>query len=134
MVAAEVGALAAQSATATREIGRLVEGIQLETNEVVQAMQASTVQVAEGTNRVEDARKSLNQIMEISRKVNTLFQEISLATTSQVQTSQSVRSLMSDLSTQSQRSSETSRDVAISLQGTADVASQLQSSVETFKV
>ncbi len=134
VVAAEVGALAAQSATATREIGRLVEGIQLETNEVVQAMQASTVQVAEGTNRVEDARKSLNQIMEISRKVNTLFQEISLATTSQVQTSQSVRSLMSDLSTQSQRSSETSRDVAISLQGTADVANQLQSSVETFKV
>jgi methyl-accepting chemotaxis protein PixJ len=134
VVAAEVGALAAQSATATREIGRLVESIQQETNEVVQAMQASTVQVVEGTNRVEDARKSLNQIMEISRKVNTLFQEISLATTSQVQTSQSVRSLMSDLSTQSQRSSETSRDVAISLQGTADVASQLQSSVETFKV
>jgi methyl-accepting chemotaxis protein PixJ len=112
----------------------LVESIQQETNEVVQAMQASTVQVVEGTNRVEDARKSLNQITEISRKVNTLFQEISLATTSQVQTSQSVRSLMSDLSTQSQRSSETSRDVAISLQGTADIASQLQSSVETFKV
>jgi methyl-accepting chemotaxis protein PixJ len=134
VVAAEVGALAAQSATATREIGRLVESIQQETNEVVQAMQASTVQVVEGTNRVEDARKSLNQITEISRRVNTLFQEISLATTSQVQTSQSVRSLMSDLSTQSQRSSETSRDVAISLQGTADVASQLQSSVETFKV
>jgi methyl-accepting chemotaxis protein PixJ len=134
VVAAEVGALAAQSANATREIGRLVESIQQETNEVVQAMQASTVQVVEGTNRVEDARKSLNQIMEISRKVNTLFQDISLATTSQVKTSQSVRSLMFDLSAQSQRSSETSRDVALSLQGTADVASQLQSSVETFKV
>ena len=134
VVAAEVGALAAQSATATREIGKLVESIQQETNEVVQAMQASTVQVVEGTNRVEDARRSLNQIVQVSRQVNALFQEISLATTSQVQTSQSVRSLMANLSTQSQRSSETSRDVAIALQETADVTSQLQASVETFKV
>jgi twitching motility protein PilJ len=41
---------------------------------------------------------------------------------------------MSTLSTQSQQSSDTSRDVAIALQETADIASQLQSSVETFKV
>lgn len=134
VVAEEVGALAAQSATATREIESLVESIQKETTEVVQAMEASTVQVVEGTNRVEDARKSLNQIVQVSRQVNKLFQEISLATTSQVQTSQSVRSLMANLSTQSQHSSEISRDVAIALQETADVANQLQASVQTFKV
>lgn len=134
VVAAEVGALAAQSATATKEIARLVESIQQETSEVVQAMEASTVQVVEGTNRVEDARKSLNQIVVVSQQVNDLFQEISVATTSQVQTSQSVRSLMAKLSTQSQLSSETSRNVAIALQETADVTSQLQESVETFKV
>ena len=134
VVAAEVGALAAQSANATREIGRLVETIQQETSEVVESMQASTLQVVEGTSRVENARKSLNQIVEVSRKVNALFQNISLATTSQVKTSESVRSLMSTLSTQSQQSSDTSRDVAIALQETADIASQLQSSVETFKV
>ena len=134
VVAAEVGALAAQSATATKEISRLVESIQAETREVVQAMEASTVQVVEGTSRVEEARKSLNQIVAVSQHLNELFQEISLATTSQAQTSQSVRSLMKNLSTQSQRSSETSRDVAIALQETADVTSQLQASVETFKV
>lgn len=134
VVAAEVGALAAQSATATKEIARLVESIQAETREVVQAMESSTIQVVEGTSQVEEARKSLNQIVAVSQQVNELFQGISLATTSQVQTSQSVRSLMQNLSTQSQRSSETSRDVAIALQETADVTSQLQASVETFKV
>jgi methyl-accepting chemotaxis protein len=134
VVAEEVGALAAQSATATKEIETLVESIQKETSEVVQAMESSTVQVVEGTNRVEDARKSLSQIVQVSRQVNSLFQEISLATTSQVETSQLMRSLISNLSTQSQRSSETSRDVAISLQETASVASKLQASVETFKV
>jgi methyl-accepting chemotaxis protein len=72
--------------------------------------------------------------VQVSRQVNELFQEISRATISQVQTSQSMRTLMSNLSTQSQRSSETSRGVALSLQETANVASKLQASVETFKV
>ena len=134
VVAEEVGALAAQSAKATKEIEILVETIQKETSEVVQAMEASTVQVVEGTNRVEEARKSLNQIVQVSRQVNKLFQDISIATTSQVKTSQSVKLVMENLSTQSQKSSETSRDVAIALQETADVASKLQTSVETFKV
>lgn len=134
VVAEEVGSLAAQSATATKEIARIVESIQQETSEVVESMEASTVQVVEGTNKVEDARKSLSQIVEVARKVNELFQGISLATTSQVQTSQSVRVVMQNISNQSQKSSATSREVAIALQETADVASKLQASVETFKV
>jgi twitching motility protein PilJ len=97
-------------------------------------MEASTLQVVEGTNKVEDARKSLSQIVQVATRVNELFQGISIATTSQVQTSQSVKQVMETLSTQSQKSSETSREVAIALQETANVASKLQASVETFKV
>ncbi len=134
VVAQEVGALAAQSATATKEIARIVESIQQETSEVVESMEASTLQVVEGTNKVEDARKSLNQIVEVARKVNELFQGISHATISQVETSQSVKQVMESLSTQSQKSSETSREVAAALQETANFASKLQASVETFKV
>ncbi len=134
VVAEEVGALAAQSAIATKEIARIVESIQQETSEVVESMEASTLQVVEGTNKVEDARKSLSQIVDVAKKVNELFQGISTATTSQVQTSQSVKLVMETLSTQSQKSSATSREVAIALQETADVASKLQASVEAFKV
>ena len=134
VVAEEVGALAAQSATATKEIARIVESIQQETTEVVESMETSTLQVVEGTNKVEDARKSLVQIVEVARQVNELFQGISIATTSQVQTSQSVKLIMENLSMQSQKSSETSREVAIALQETANIASKLQASVETFKV
>ncbi|WP_242022952.1 methyl-accepting chemotaxis protein [Pseudanabaena mucicola] len=134
VVAEEVGALAAQSATATKEIARIVESIQQETSEVVESMESSTLQVVEGTNKVEDARKSLRQIVEVARRVNELFQGISSATTSQVQTSQSVKQVMETISNQSQKSSATSREVAIALQETANVASKLQSSVETFKV
>jgi methyl-accepting chemotaxis protein PixJ len=134
VVAEEVGALAAQSAMATKEIGRIVESIQQETSEVVEAMEASTIQVVEGTNQVEIARKSLEQIVAASRQVNQLFQGISSATTSQVQTSQDVRLLMERIAIVSQRSSQTSRAVSAALQETVGVASQLQASVETFKV
>jgi twitching motility protein PilJ len=134
VVAEEVGALAAQSATATKEIARIVESIQQETSEVVEAMEASTMQVVEGTNKVEDARKSLNEIVAVAKLVNALFRDISEATISQVQTSQSVQQVMRGVSIQSQKSSETSREVAIALQETAGVASKLQASVETFRV
>jgi len=134
VVAEEVGALAAQSATATKEIERIVTTIQRETSEVVEAMEASTEQVVAGTQQVESARKSLAQIVQSSQKVNELFQSISGATVSQVQTSQAVKALMQNLATMSQKSSQTSRNVSEALQQTVDVASQLQASVETFKV
>ena len=134
VVAEEVGALAAQSTTATKEIERIVANIQRETSEVGEAMEASTEQVVAGTQQVELARKSLGQIVEVSRKVNELFQNISGATVSQVKTSEAVKILMENLATISQKSSQTSRNVSEALQETVGVANQLQASVETFKV
>jgi len=134
VVAEEVGALAAQSTTATKEIERIVANIQRETSEVGEAMEASTEQVVAGTQQVELARKSLGQIVEVSRKVNELFQNISGATVSQVKTSEAVKILMENLATMSQKSSQTSRNVSEALQETVGVANQLQASVETFKV
>lgn len=134
VVAEEVGALAAQSATATKEIERIVETIQQETSEVVSAMEASTEQVVEGTRQVETARQNLSQIVAAARQVDQLFQDISSATVSQAEISQSVQSLMAQLAATSQRSSQTSQEVSEALQKTVGVASQLEASVETFKV
>lgn len=134
VVAEEVGALAAQSATATKEIERIVETIQQETSEVVAAMEASTEQVVEGTRQVETARQNLSQIVAAARQVDQLFQDISSATVSQAEISQSVQSLMAQLAATSQRSSQTSQEVSEALQKTVGVASQLEASVETFKV
>ncbi len=134
VVAEEVGALAAQSATATREIGRIVESIQQETGEVVEAMEASTAQVVEGTKMVESAKQSLGQIVQVSRQVDQLFQAISGATLSQVQTSQSVKALMSGLAEASKQDSIASNEVSASLQQTVDITEQLQQTMGTFKI
>ncbi len=134
VVAEEVGALAARSATATKEIEQIVEKIQLETNEVVFAMETGTAQVVEGTNLVANAKKSLEQIMDVSNQIDQLVQSISLATVSQASTSESVTTSMKEIASVSERTSEFSRQISSSLQQTVAVARQLQGSVDTFKV
>ncbi|MUG97200.1 GAF domain-containing protein [Scytonema sp. UIC 10036] len=134
VVAEEVGELAARSAAATKEIEQIVENIQRETTEVVQAMELGTTQVVEGTRIVEDAKQNLTQILDISRQIDLLVQSISQATASQVETSQTVSQLMREIASSSQRTSDSSRQVSESLQQTVEISQQLQATVGTFKV
>ena len=134
VVAEEVGALAAQSAAATKEIEQIVESIQMETSEVVRAMEVGTTQVVEGSQLVEEAKKNLTQILQVSRQIDQLAQMISTATVSQAQTSQSVNALMQDIAQTSNRTSDASRQVSGALQQTVQVAQQLQESVGAFKI
>jgi len=134
VVAEEVGELAARSAAATREIEDIVHNIQKETAEVVQAMELGTTQVVEGTHLVEDAKQSLNQILDVSRQIDALVQSISSATVSQAETSQAVTELMKEIAQVSERTSNSSRQVSGSLKETVGIAQELQASVGTFKV
>jgi methyl-accepting chemotaxis protein PixJ len=134
VVAEEVGELAARSAAATKEIEQIVENIQRETTEVVQAMELGTAQVVEGTRIVEDAKSSLSQILEVSRQIDALVQSISNATTSQVQTSSTVSELMQHIAAIAQRTSASSRQVSESLLETVEYSQQLQATVGTFKL
>ncbi|MEH1926688.1 methyl-accepting chemotaxis protein [Nostoc sp.] len=134
VVAEEVGELAVRSAAATQEIEQIVENIQRETSEVVQAMEIGTTQVVEGTRIVEEAKESLREILDVSHQIDSLVQSISSATASQVETSQSVSQLMKDIAAVSQRTSDSSRQVSESLQQTVEISQQLQETVETFKV
>ena len=134
VVAEEVGALAAQSALATKEIEQIIAAIQTETSNVVEAMETSTSQVVEGTRSVEEAKKSLEQILEVSREVNGAFQLISTETTTQANVSEQVKQMMAQVAQVSTETSHASRDVSDSLQTTAEITEQLQRSVDTFKV
>lgn len=134
VVAEEVGELAARSAAATNEIEQIVENIQRETTDVVQAMEVGVSQVVEGTHIVEDAKLSLSQILEVSRQIDELVQSISTTTNRGVETSHQVSVLMKEIAAVSQRTSTSSRQVSESLQQTVAISQQLQQSVGTFKV
>ncbi len=134
VVAEEVGALAAQSALATKEIEHIIAAIQTETSNVVAAMETSTSQVVEGTRSVEEAKKSLEQILTVSREVNGAFQRISNETTTQANVSEQVKQMMAHVAQVSTETSHASRDISDSLQATAEITEEMQRSVNAFTV
>lgn len=134
LVAEEIGALASQSGAATKDIEQIVESIQRETSEVAQAMELGTEQVIEGTQFVENTKKSLKKIFEVSRQIDQLVQSISQATISQAQTSDQATELMKQIAQVSERTANSARQVSHSLQQTTTVTQQLQGSVGAFKI
>ena len=134
VVAEEIGELASQSATATKDVEEIVERIQMETSSVTEAMERGTTQVVESTQLVVEAKHNLEKIVDVSRQIDGLVQAISAATVSQTQTSEMVGKLMEDLAKNSQRNYNSSVQVYSSLESTATLAQQLETSVGTFKV
>ena len=134
IVAEQVGALAAQSAAATKEIASIVATIQRETQEVSQAMESGTSQVVESTRLVESTKQSLGLVLEKSQDINQLMRSISQKTVSQADTSQTVTNLMQQIAELSEQSSESSKEIMRSMVETAQVAQSLESTVAKFKV
>jgi twitching motility protein PilJ len=134
VIADEVRALAAQSAQATAEIENLVARIQLETGEVVAAMQAGTEQVAQGTKLVDETRQSLTQIAQVSGKIERLVDEISRATLEQSQTSEMVTQTISSVAATAEKNSNLAERVSASFKNLLTLAGDLQEGVGKFKV
>ena len=134
IVAEQVGALAEQSAAATKEIADIVAVIQAETREVNQAMESGTAQVVETTQIVESTKQSLKVVLEKSQEINQLMESISQSTVSQANTSQNVTQLMQKIAYLSATTSKSSTEVAQSIGQTAEVAKKLESTVAQFKV
>ncbi len=134
VVAEQVGALAEQSASATKEIAKIVAEIQQETQEVTQAMESGTAQVVNTTQLVESTKGQLEQVLNRSRDINQLMQSISQSTVSQAQTSQTVQELMEQIALQSQERLKSSQKIVESIKDTSQIAEQLESAVEQFKV
>lgn len=134
VVAEEVAQLAAQSATATKEIEKIVDTIQRETSEVTQAMEVSTSQVVEGTKSVELTKLSLKEIIEQSKQIDEFLQSIADSAVAQVAASQSMTKVMSSVAEVSSRTSSSSEQVSNSLQATVAITRELQDVVGRFKV
>ena len=134
VVAEQVGALAEQSALATREIAQIVAAIQAETKDVAQVMELGTAQVVDGTRYVEATKQKLNQVLQSSQEINTLMRSISTATVSQAETAFAVTQLMQQVTVASEERSVFSSQMASSMQETSQVAKNLEEKVAQFQV
>ncbi|AFY68893.1 methyl-accepting chemotaxis sensory transducer [Thalassoporum mexicanum PCC 7367] len=130
----QLGALAEQSVTATQEIAQIVSAIQLETQEVAQAMEVGSAQAIDSSRLVQSTKQRLGRVLERSQSINELMQSISEATASQSDTSLAVTQLMEQIAQQSEQRLASSQQIAQSIQATGQVAKSLESAVEQFTV
>ena len=133
VIADEVRSLATQSAEATSEIETLVNKIQLETNEVVKAMNKGTEQIAVGNELVQQTHQSLSQISQVSHEINKLVGSITLATKLQSETSTKVSQTMGDVAAIAENNSQFATEVSASIKNLSTIAAKLQSDIGKFK-
>ena len=134
VVAEQVGALAAQSSAATREIAQIIATIQSEIKDVVGVMKLGTSQVVDSARLVRETKLKLTEVLQSSRKINTLMSSISIATVAQAETAKAVTQLMQQVTVASKERSIFSIRMASSMQETSQVAKKLEEKVAQFKV
>ncbi|PSB32731.1 methyl-accepting chemotaxis protein [Chlorogloea sp. CCALA 695] len=134
IVADEVRQLADRIAKALKEIEQVVRQIQTETGSVMTAMEEGTQQVIQGTNLAEQAKKSLNDIVQVSNRIDTLVRSITADTVQQTETSRQVASVVQSVELTAQATSQEAQRVSGSLQSLAGVAGDLLHSVDRFQV
>jgi twitching motility protein PilJ len=134
IVADEVRQLADRAAKASKEIEQIVLQIQSETGGVMTAMEEGTQQVIEGTRLAEQAKRSLEDIIQVSNRIDVLVRSITADTVEQTETSRAVAQVMQSVELTAQETSQEAQRVSASLQNLVGVARDLLTSVERFKV
>ncbi len=134
IVADEVRQLADRAAKASKEIEQIVLQIQSETGGVMTAMEEGTQQVIEGTRLAEQAKRSLEDIIQVSNRIDVLVRSITADTVEQTETSRAVAQVMQSVELTAQETSQEAQRVSGSLQNLVGVARDLLTSVERFKV
>ena len=134
IVADEVRQLADRAAKASKEIEQIVLQIQSETGGVMTAMEEGTQQVIEGTRLAEQAKQSLDDIIQVSNRIDVLVRSITADTVEQTETSRAVAQVMQSVELTAQETSQESQRVSGSMQSLVGVAKDLLTSVDKFKV
>jgi twitching motility protein PilJ len=134
IVADEVRQLADRAAKASKEIEQIVLQIQSETGSVMTAMEEGTQQVIQGTRLAEQAKQSLDDIIQVSNHINNLVRSITADTVEQTETSRSVALVMQSVELTAQETSQEAQKVSSALQNLVGVSRDMLNSVERFRV
>ncbi|MBD2362584.1 HAMP domain-containing protein [Anabaena minutissima FACHB-250] len=134
IVADEVRQLADKSAKSLKEIEQIVMQIQSETGSVMTAMEEGTQQVIKGTKLAEEAKRSLENIIQVANRIDSLVRSITSDTVEQTETSRAVAHVMQSVELTAQETSQEAQRVSGALQNLVGVSRDLISSVERFRV
>ncbi|MFM7363127.1 MAG: methyl-accepting chemotaxis protein [Cuspidothrix sp.] len=134
IVADEVRQLADKSAKSLKEIEHIVMQIQSETSSVMMAMEEGTQQVIHQTKLAEEAKKSLDNIIQVAAHIDILVRSITSDTVEQTETSRAVAQVMQSVELTAQETSQEAQRVSGALQHLVGVSRDLIASVERFQV
>lgn len=134
VVADEVQRLADSSSNSTKQIEVLVKSIQTEIKEVSNRIDEGISKVVHGSKLADGAHEKLQEIEKVSNDLAELIEAITIATTSQVQVSETIAQTMKEVGEVSRESSLSSQDTAASMNVLSRTARDLRSAVEIFKV
>jgi methyl-accepting chemotaxis protein len=120
VVAAEVRALAGRSSEAAREIHQLIG--------------SSAAQVEAGGAQVQQAGRTMQEIVESIRQVTAIMGEIAAASERQTQDIERVHAAVGDMNTVTQQNAALVEQAAAGAQALQDQAEQLERTVGAFKL
>jgi twitching motility protein PilJ len=134
VVADEVRQLADRSGKSLKEIEQIVLQIQSETGSVMTAMEEGIQEVIDVTDRADQAKTALEDIIQVSNRIDTLVRSITADTVEQRENSRAVAQVMQSVELTAQATSQESQRVAGALQNLVSIARALLSSVEKFRI
>jgi len=134
VVAEEVRKLAERAATATHEIGKLVNAINLETNETVAAIEKQTQVVEQESVLVSRAGQALIRIREVSSDSASLVTGIASLTKAQIEGSASVNSAINQIAQVAQATLQGVENTVSTLNHLTQLSTELSRSMARFRV
>jgi|GEM_PF-3515942 len=134
VVAEEVRKLAERTATATRDIDRLVRAIHIETTETVTAIEQQTHVVEQEAEAVGEAGVSLRKIQGASSESSAVVVDISSIAREQAERTGNMVTAIGRITSIARETEHGAAGTASTVQQLAQVANDLQKSVAKFKV
>jgi methyl-accepting chemotaxis protein len=134
VVADEVRKLAERTTKATKEIASMIESIQAETKNAVQAMEKGSAEVQVGVEKTTASGAALGEIIKISEQVGDMISQIATAAIEQSSASEQINANVSQISSSTQESSAMSDQMAKACQDLSSLAFDLQVMVSNFKL
>ncbi|MFY9804280.1 MAG: methyl-accepting chemotaxis protein [Candidatus Acidiferrales bacterium] len=134
VVADEVRKLAERTSKATKEITKMIQNIQTETQSAVEAMQVGTQQVALGVESTTQAGNSLHEIIKTSELVGDMILLIATAATEQSSASEEINANIEQIAKITQETAAGSQESAKAVHELSNLATNLYTLVGKFRV
>lgn len=132
VVASEIKELAGEVGDATDEVETLIEGIQSSTTNAVADIQEMGDRVSSGTETIEEALNSLDEIATNVEEVNQSIQAVSTATDDQASSTEEVASMVDEVADAAEQINSESENVSAAAEEQASSLTEVAQSSQTL--